>query len=367
MFNLKSLFTSLFIVLGVTFSIAQSQPDGPYKAYYDSGELKVEGQYKNAERYGQWKNYYKNGQVSSLYSYEDGKRNEGEVSYYESGKVSQKVEKKGDVYIRSGYYESGKLQFERQVKSGYYRSYFESGTLKVEATYEDRELVGVWKRYYENGNLEWKINYVDGYREGDYQLFYEDGSIKREGRNSKGKLNGEERRYLTGNILEWKGFYEDGILSKTWTKYDTNGKKIEKVKFKDGIASKTEYADVLHPTKLAVAVIERVPVYPGCEVYLTNTKRKACMAENVNRHIGKSFNTDLALDLNLKGRQRILVNFKVNKKGEITEIYAKAPHPGLEKEAVRVIELLPKMTPGYQREEPVTIPFSIPIVFQVAK
>jgi protein TonB len=46
-------------------------------------------------------------------------------------------------------------------------------------------------------------------------------------------------------------------------------------------------------------------------------------------------------------------------------IRARAPHPGLEKEATRVIGLLPKMQPGKQRGKAVTVPYSLPIIFQV--
>ena len=73
----------------------------------------------------------------------------------------------------------------------------------------------------------------------------------------------------------------------------------------------------------------------------------------------------MASDLGLSGRQRINVIFKISKTGDITGIRARAPHPGLEKEAARVIGLLPKMKPGKQRGKPVNVPYSLPIIFQV--
>ena len=81
--------------------------------------------------------------------------------------------------------------------------------------------------------------------------------------------------------------------------------------------------------------------------------------------VNKKFNTDLAGDLGLTGRQRINVIFKIDKTGNIVGIQARAPHPGLEKEAKRVIGLLPKMKPGKQRGKAVTVPYSLPILFQV--
>ena len=46
-------------------------------------------------------------------------------------------------------------------------------------------------------------------------------------------------------------------------------------------------------------------------------------------------------------------------------VRSRAPHPRLEKEAARVINMLPKMKPGKQRGKPVIVPYSLPITFQV--
>ncbi|APY11252.1 energy transducer TonB [Seonamhaeicola sp. S2-3] len=112
------------------------------------------------------------------------------------------------------------------------------------------------------------------------------------------------------------------------------------------------------------AVIENVPVFPGCEKGNNNQKR-ACMSKKISQFVNKKFNTELASDLGLSGRQRINVIFKIDKTGAVTGIRARAPHPGLEKEAKRVIGLLPKMKPGMQRGKPVNVPYSLPIIFQV--
>ena len=66
------------------------------------------------------------------------------------------------------------------------------------------------------------------------------------------------------------------------------------------------------------------------------------MSEKIAKFVQRKFNTDLAGDLGLTGRQRISVIFKINKTGDVTGKRARAPHPRLEKEAQRVINLLPK-------------------------
>lgn len=112
------------------------------------------------------------------------------------------------------------------------------------------------------------------------------------------------------------------------------------------------------------AIIENVPVFPGCERGNNENKRK-CMSEKIAKFVQRKFNTDLAGDLGLTGRQRISVIFKIDKIGNVTGVRARAPHPRLKEEAIRVISLLPKMEPGLQKGKPVIVPYSLPIIFEV--
>jgi len=113
------------------------------------------------------------------------------------------------------------------------------------------------------------------------------------------------------------------------------------------------------------SVIENVPIYPGCEKKKNNAEKKKCMSEKVMKFVQKKFNTDLAGDLGLEGRQRISVQFKIDKNGNVVNVRARAPHPKLEQEAVKVVKALPKMIPGKQRGKAVGVLYSLPILFQV--
>ena len=57
--------------------------------------------------------------------------------------------------------------------------------------------------------------------------------------------------------------------------------------------------------------------------------------------------------------------FKIDKSGTVKDIKVRGSHPMLEDEARRIIKKIPTVEPGTQRGEPVTMPFSIPIVFMV--
>ena len=122
--------------------------------------------------------------------------------------------------------------------------------------------------------------------------------------------------------------------------------------------------EVEEDVEVPFAVIENVPVFPGCERG-NNAKKRKCMSDKIAKFVQRRFNTELAGDLGLSGRQRISVIFKIDKSGNVTGVRARAPHPRLEKEAQRVINLLPKMQPGKQRGKAVIVPYSLPILFQV--
>ena len=111
------------------------------------------------------------------------------------------------------------------------------------------------------------------------------------------------------------------------------------------------------------SVIDQVPIYPGCTG--DNIAMKKCMSTNIAEFINSNFNTGIADDLNLDGRQRISVQFKIDKAGKVVDVRAKAKRPELEAEAIRVVEMLPQMLPGEQRGEKVGVLYSLPIVFEV--
>lgn len=113
------------------------------------------------------------------------------------------------------------------------------------------------------------------------------------------------------------------------------------------------------------AVIENVPIYPGCEDMNNNEERKQCMSQKIQQHVNREFNKDLGSELGLSGVNRVIVQFKIDEKGNIVDIMSRAPHPRLEREAARVIQKLPQMQPGKQRGKAVGVMYSLPIVFQV--
>lgn len=70
-----------------------------------------------------------------------------------------------------------------------------------------------------------------------------------------------------------------------------------------------------------------------------------------------------AIENKIQGR--VIVQFVVNKDGSISGAkVVRSVDPDLDKEALRVINSMPKWKPGMQKGEPVSVKFTVPIVFR---
>lgn len=157
-------------------------------------------------------------------------------------------------------------------------------------------------------------------------------------------------------VVEDEEEVEETIIESTETNQNEEIVEIEEIEE----VVEEEIADV------PFAVIENVPIYPGCENAGNNNAKKKCMSDKVNAFINKKFNKELASELGLEpGIMRINVQFKIDRSGKVVDVRARAPHPRLEKEAISVVGSLPKMTPGKQRGKAVGVLYGVPIIFQV--
>ncbi|MFD1062974.1 energy transducer TonB [Winogradskyella litorisediminis] len=183
----------------------------------------------------------------------------------------------------------------------------------------------------------------------------------------KNKTKEEEKRFEEKVDLIIKDPFwtrlliSDGNQSQTIVIEDGQKEPVSKINSADDV----EIIEVQESIEVPYAVIENVPTFPACKDLTSNEEKKHCTSKNVAMFVNKNFNTNLATQLGLEGRQRISVFFKIDKEGNVTSIGARAPHPQLEEEAKRVIGLLPQFIPGTQKGKPVVVPYALPIVFQV--
>lgn len=140
-----------------------------------------------------------------------------------------------------------------------------------------------------------------------------------------------------------------------------NAPKVNKIEKKN--SEEKDYKDDCLDKEVAFSEIEDVPIFPGCEK-VKKSELKNCFQEQMNNHIRRNFRyPEIAQEQGIQGR--IYVNFIIAKDGEITNIRTRGPDENLEKEAIRIISILPKMKPGIQEGCPVRVPFSLPITFRL--
>lgn len=162
----------------------------------------------------------------------------------------------------------------------------------------------------------------------------------------------------TIQIVEDLEEVEETIIESTETGQDDAIKDVVAV-------SDVEVEEVDEDVEVAFAIIEDVPIFPGCEG-LNKGKTKDCFQRKMQEHVLKYFNyPETALELGIQGR--VSVVFVIDTKGHITGIRSRGPDKVLEIEAERIIGKLPQMKPGRQRGKPVKVAYAVPIFFKYAE
>ena len=159
-------------------------------------------------------------------------------------------------------------------------------------------------------------------------------------------------------IVEDQAEIEETVLESTET--DEN-EVIDVVDISD-IEEVVEEEEIIE--EVPFAVIEEAPIFPGCKG--SKAARKQCLQKKIREHVNKNYDIGLAEELGLEhGRKKVYVLFKIDHKGDIVDVRARGPHKRLEKEAIRVVKLLPKMIPAKQRGRSVSVKYTLPITLEV--
>jgi len=119
------------------------------------------------------------------------------------------------------------------------------------------------------------------------------------------------------------------------------------------------------PEELPFMKIEQLPLFPGCED-VPKDQQFACFEEKMQKHIKKNFSyPERAIEDEIQGR--IMVEYLIGTDGKVSVQRVRGPKGTeiLEKEAQRIIEKLPAMKPGKQRNKPVKVRHVVPIIFKL--
>lgn len=183
----------------------------------------------------------------------------------------------------------------------YHRHYSPGDTLTFEGAFNGNKPEGLHRHYRNSGALHWTDEYLDGKLHGELRSYYPQGQIKR------------IERYRTGEFVSGECFQEDG--------------------------SPREFTRM-----------QQVPEFPGGEAAM-----KAFIEKNFEY-------PRKALKNGVEGQ--VLVSFVVDKTGEVTDIkVVRDIGWGCGQEAVRLLRIMPRWTPGFNDDNPVKVRYSLPFNF----
>lgn len=113
--------------------------------------------------------------------------------------------------------------------------------------------------------------------------------------------------------------------------------------------------------------ILKMPISENCKNIIDEKEIRDCVSKDLQMHIAKNFDLDLAQELGLTpGKKTIHVYFVISKTGEIVNIRAEGTHELLLEEAVRVVNTFPKFyKPGFYNGKPVNVKYALPITFLI--
>ena len=212
------------------------------------------------------------------------------------------------------YWKSGKiksyqpliLQFKKNIDKAIIESYTSGKIAWNDSSLEkyiERLKDGICKEWYENGQLRKEVEYKEGKHNGLYISYWENGQVRR-----KEQFGNE--KYVEGKC------------------YDRDGNEIKHTP------------------------MEQMPEFPGG-------------AEGVFSFLKQNIRYPVVM-MESKIQGKVIVQFIVKKDGSLSDIkIIRSIHPAGDREAIRVISLMPKWKPGIQEDEPVSVRYTLPIKFQM--
>ncbi|NQY07020.1 MAG: energy transducer TonB [Flavobacteriaceae bacterium] len=124
------------------------------------------------------------------------------------------------------------------------------------------------------------------------------------------------------------------------------------------------FEEVADSLVIPFGVAEKTPVYPGCEG-LSKKENISCFTTKVSEFVMNNFDKKVANSQNLSGNHKIKIAFVISRSGEVSDVTASTSNSALAKEAERIVNLLPRMTPAQHSGKNVAVPFILPVLLNM--
>ena len=105
-------------------------------------------------------------------------------------------------------------------------------------------------------------------------------------------------------------------------------------------------------------IVEKWPIFSGCEDIVIEEERRKCFSEKMTDHIKDNFDVK---QNNWGTQEKIIVHFKIDKSGRVSQVRATRGDKLNRTEAERIVKMLPKFTPAVYQGRKVSTTYSLPI------
>ena len=218
-------------------------PNGKYIEYYKNGQIKVQGNNKDAKRDGEFKAFLRNGKSAGSVFYKDGKiikstlvnsmRDNASFSLVTDINYNLNSNEIITDEFPNGLLKQYFIYNKNGLLDGESREYYEEGDIKTISHFKNDIPDGVFISYYQNGNIENKYAYVNGQANGECFSYYENGKLEERYFLKNGEIDGEAFAYYPSGKLRGKEVQKLGKREGESIIYHENGNIKQKSTFKN--------------------------------------------------------------------------------------------------------------------------------------
>ena len=218
--------------------------------------------------------------------------------------------------------------------------------------YETRQMT--LQRHYYDANLTIPHGYSTAWRD--------DGKVWQEGNYKMGLKHGQWIEHVSAKNTS-KGLYSKGNKHGAWETRDSTGALKIKEIYNNGAIVSVELMDTTGAIDSAEYLTRVYPMFPCNPALKVDTAK--CSEASLNLFLAQNIKyPKFARQEAIIGK--VYVSFVVDKTGEITNIhFINGICRAFEAEVVRVLQAMPKWSPGYSRGLPVKVSYILPIVFRL--
>jgi TonB family protein len=285
------------------------------------------------------KSYYMSDSLESVASYADKKQKIKDGTFVSYDEMGRKKEE---------------MTYAKNELEGRYAEYAYNGRISMETTFKNDEAEGTFISYHKNGNVEMKQQFSGGKANGECLIYHENGQLRNQQMYVNDKKNGDSFEYYANGQLDGEERHVDGKLQGQCRWYHENGQVSSIEVYEADSLLHFELFNEDGTPDLVSTSPGNGPQYPGGSL---------AMRKFLAEHIVYPEN---ALDYGLQGTAYL--TFMITAEGRIKEIKVLRGVPDCpecDKEAVRVLKIMPKWNAEKRHNRSINEQYNLPITFKL--